>query len=179
MFGLFKKNTAPNLITKASRAMRTHFLGPGQAMWMRQNYRGYAHEAYTINVIAHSAINRIANSIASIEWMVRTEDGQLIEEHPLISLINRPNPMMSKFAWWRARVSYLLLAGNNYDEKVSGQNNIAAELWPLRPDRMSIKPGPTGLHGPARRLPYHEPAFRSCGLSEPRCGHRNCRYTRQ
>lgn len=145
MFGLFNKSPAPNLMTKASRALRTHFLGLREASWMGQNYRSYAHEAYTINVIAHSAINRIANSIASIEWMVRTADGQLLEDHPMIDLINRPNPIMSKFAWWRARVSYLLLSGNNYDEKVSGDGGMAAELWPLRPDRMSIRPGPSGI----------------------------------
>jgi len=127
---------------KLSRAYRTHFLGPGRASWSGHNYQSYAKEAYALNVIAHSAINRIANAVSSVEWQVRTRNA-VLDEHPLIDLINRPNPAMSKYEWWRARISYQLLSGNSYDERVRSGQNI--ELWPLRPDRMTIIPGPNGL----------------------------------
>lgn len=130
---------------KVSRAYALHFSGPQKVAWTKHNYRSFAHEAYTINVIAMSAIQRIANAVASIEWQVRMPDGSRVDDHPYLDLINRPNPGQSGDDWWRMRMSYLHIAGDNYDELVEGANGKPAELWVLRPDRVTILKGKTGL----------------------------------
>jgi len=135
-------STPPEI--KLSKGYRTHFFGLMRAAWSGRRYQDFSREAYSLNVIAHSAINRIANAVASIEWQVDI-GGKIVDEHPILDLINRPNPAMSRFAWWQARVSYLLLSGNNYDERVTDTRGNTLELWPLRPDRMTILPGETGL----------------------------------
>lgn len=139
---LLKRLLGPAEI-KISKAFRTHFIGQAKAAWSGHNYQSYAREAYSLNVIARSAIARIANAVSAIEWMVDV-DGKIIDKHPFLDLINRPNPAMSRFEWWTARISYQLLAGNGYDERVRGPQG-SLELWPLRPDRMTIVPGTTGL----------------------------------
>jgi len=130
---------------KRSRGWGLHFNNLTRASWMDRNYDNFAKEAYQINVIAYSAINRIANAVASIEWQVRTPDGKDHDEHPFLDLLKRPNPAHSGAEWWRIRIGYLLLSGNLYDERVDDSKGRPKELWPLRPDRMTIVKGTSGL----------------------------------
>jgi len=139
----FSSPTAPE--QKTSRGWALHFSNLAPATWSKRNYESFAREAYKMNVIAYSAINRIANAVASIEWQIRLPSGELVYDHPYLDLVARPNPNQSGSEWWRARISYLLLSGNLYDELVLDSRNRPAELWPLRPDRMTIIEGTTGL----------------------------------
>ncbi len=134
----------PKLFTKASRALSLHFTSLPTAQWKPRNYTAFAKEAYQFNVIAYSAINRISSAVSSIEWEAWRDDKQVLG-HPLLDLLKRPNPMQSGPDWWRTRLSYLLLSGNMYDERVKGSDEKVKELWPLRPDRMTIIKGTTGM----------------------------------
>lgn len=134
-----------NAEQKSSRGWAIHYTGLNPVQWSDRNYAAFAKEAYRLNVIAYSAINRIANAVSSIEWQVRLPSGEVLYKHPYLDLISRPNPQMSGSEWWRARISYLLLSGNLYDERVDGSGGKPMELWPLRPDRMKIIEGPKGL----------------------------------
>ena len=107
----------PKLWTKASRAFSLHFQGLAAAQWTPRNYTAFSKEAYQLNVIAYSAINRIASAVSSIEWEAWKDDKQMLG-HPLLDLLRRPNPMQSGPDWWRTRSSYLLLSGNMYDERI-------------------------------------------------------------
>lgn len=138
MFGLF--NRPPE--TKASRALALHFFDL-RARWSSRNYDSFSREAYKYNVIAFSAINRLSSAVSSVEWMVSI-NGKTTTDHPLLDLINRPNPKQSGPAWWRDRIGYLMLSGNLFDERVVFGNKIV-ELWVPRPDRFSITPSSTGL----------------------------------
>ncbi len=117
-------------------------MNPGQAAWSDRDYKQFADEAYRKNVIAFQAINKIADAVASIRWTIFRGETELIE-HPLLQLIENPNPMQSGASYMRAKVSYLLIAGNGYEERVvvGGQPR---ELYQLRPDRMKVIPGPSG-----------------------------------
>jgi HK97 family phage portal protein len=141
MFGLFKK-AVPAIEKKSSQAWALHGNLP-TARWNKRTYESFSREAYQFNVIAYSAITRVASAVSNIRWQVRSGD-KVLTSHPLLDLLKRPNPAQSGHEWWTTRVGYAMLSGNIYDEAViSGERII--ELWPLRPDRMKIVPGRLGL----------------------------------
>lgn len=135
--------SAPEI--KKSQAWSLHYTGMNPVKWFSRDYRAFAKEAYQMNVIAYSAINRIATAVSSIEWQVRLPSGDITDNHPYLDLIKRPNPAQSGIEWWKTRVSYLLLSGNLYDERVDNARAVPQELWPLRPDRTRVKEGQAGL----------------------------------
>ena len=138
MFSFFKKHE-----TKSSRAYTAHIVNAQPASWSDRNYTAFATEGYKYNVIAHSAIKRISAAVASIRYKVRVGN-EVLTDHPMLDILSRPNPAQSGYDWWETRIGYLMLSGNIYDEAaVSGRKLI--ELWPLRPDRMTIRPSRTGL----------------------------------
>ncbi len=134
----------PKLWTKASRAFSIHFQGMAHASWTPRRYDAFGKEAYVINVIGYSAINRIASAISTIEWEAWKGDKQILE-HPLLDLLKRPNPLQSGPDWWKTRVSYFLLSGNMYDERILDSGGRPKELWSLRPDRMTVVESATGM----------------------------------
>src|ERR1700679_3545842 len=77
-----------------------------------------AQEGYCENAVAHACINKIATSIASIEPQLFSVDAKgkrtKIDSHPLLDLIESPNPTQSGKEFIRQLVSYYLAAGNAY-----------------------------------------------------------------
>lgn len=141
----FISKNVTQIAQKVSAGMTLHMTGLRPANWSARNYKSFAKEAYAMNVIAASAINRVANAVATMEWEAVLPSGDVVTTHPYLDLINNPNPIQSGAEWWRAKVSYLLLNGNSYDERVLGSRMIPKELWTLRPDRMTVIPSQTGL----------------------------------
>lgn len=124
----------------------------GTAIWTDRDYAKFAEEAYVRNVIANRCIQMIAQSAAFIPLMLveRSKDGKKgreIEDHPLLTLLNRPSPMSTGSELIESIVSYLKLSGNAYIEAVGPQRSGAApiELYSLRPDRMKVVPGRSAI----------------------------------
>jgi len=134
---------SPAQETKKSRGYALHFSRLGAPSWSKKNYSAYSTEGYAANVIVHSAVNRVARAISSIEWVVY-ENGEKLTEHPLLDLIERPNTMQTRSQWWEQKIGYLLLDGNTFEELVTVRG-MPRELWNLRPDRMEVVPGPNGI----------------------------------
>jgi HK97 family phage portal protein len=129
--------------TKVSKGYSMH-MQPGQrATWTKASYEAYSREGYLQNVIVNSAINRVARAISAIEWYVEEGDKRL-KAHPLLDLINRPNPMQTRSQWWEQKIGYLMLDGNAFEESVIVRGK-PKEIWNLRPDRMTVIPSPTGM----------------------------------
>lgn len=124
---------------KASAVSQALVLNPGQAAWSKRDYANFADEAYTKNVVAHRAISAIANAVASVHWTVWRNEKEL-GDHPLMELIANPNPMQSKVQYMQAKVGFLLLAGNGYEERIELRGEVR-ELYQLRPDRVKIVQG--------------------------------------
>ena len=122
--------------TKASAAGVVMVRHQGQPVWTPRQYDKFADEAYTKNVIAYSAINRIASAVALVEFEVWQGDKEL-SAHPLLDLIARPNPGQSFPEFLREKVGYQLIAGNSYDERVQ-LGGVTREIYSLRPDRMKV-----------------------------------------
>jgi HK97 family phage portal protein len=128
---------------KESAAAKLLVLNPGQPVWSPRNYGSFAKEAYAKNVVAYQAINRISDAVASVKLGIYRGETELVE-HPLAKLLNRPNPLQSHGDYMRAKVGFLLLAGNGYEERVTVGKQVR-ELYQLRPDRMKIIPSNSGV----------------------------------
>lgn len=109
----------------------------------RDGFKNYAREGYQKNAIVYRCVNEIANGAASIPFKVFQGDTEL-ETHPLISLLERPNPTQAGVEYFQALYSFLLLSGNSY-ALASSVNNIPTELFLLRPDRVEIEPSDTAI----------------------------------
>jgi len=97
---------------------------------------------YENNPVVYRCVRMIAESAASITW--RAYDGDIEQvDHPALMLVQRPNSYEAGPVFLEALISNLLLFGNAYVEAVSVDES-PRELWSLRPDRMSLVPGPRG-----------------------------------
>ncbi|HTN60738.1 MAG TPA: phage portal protein, partial [Devosia sp.] len=67
-----------------------------------------------------------------------------IENHPILDLLNAPNPLSDGAALLEAWYSHIRLSGNGYLEAVDGLGGRAVELYVHRPERMKVVPGPDG-----------------------------------
>jgi len=77
--------------------------------------------------------------------LVMNEYVEELPNHPLVKLVNNPNPYTSRGQFWGSIVMDRLLAGNAYALK--GRNKVLGnvqELWRLRPDRVRIIPNAEG-----------------------------------
>ena len=119
------------------------FQNVGQARWMDRRYDKLAEEGYKRNVVAYRCIRIIAHGAAGVPWLLYNAAGKEIEEHPLLDLLQRPNPQQAGAALFETFYSFYLISGNSYLEAVTA-GGAPSELWPLRPDRMKIIPGPKG-----------------------------------
>jgi HK97 family phage portal protein len=128
---------------KESAAAQTIVLTPGQPVWTPRDYKSFAHEGYQKNVIAYQAINRVADAVASVKWGV-WRGKQELTSHPILDLLRRPNPLQSGPDFIRAKVGFLMISGNSYDERVMVRGAVK-ELYTLRPDRMKVIEGPSGM----------------------------------
>lgn len=128
---------------KESAAGAAMVINPGQAAWSNRDYASFADEGYRRNVVAYQAINKIADAVASVKWTAWRGDQELTE-HPILDLLDNPNPMQSGPQYMRAKIGFLMIAGNGYEEGVEVGGQVR-ELYQLRPDRMKIVPGPNGF----------------------------------
>jgi HK97 family phage portal protein len=115
-----------------------------------RNYEGFAKEGYQKNVIVYRCISMIAQACGGIDWELYNKSRKggkqtEISEHALLTLIERPNPMMGRSSFFESFVSYYKLTGNSFIESVRPRPTLPPmELWPTRPDKMQIVPGARG-----------------------------------
>lgn len=119
------------------------WVGTAGPRWTSRNYRRLAEEGYRKNVIVHRCVRLIAESAASVPWRL-TRHGKTIDRHPLLDLLNRPNPMEAGKALFENFYAFLSIAGDSYLEMVTAADGAPVELYVLRPDRMKVIPGANG-----------------------------------
>ncbi len=135
--------TLPGHETKQSATGRLLALqNPGQPVWTPRDYAALAREGYQSNPVAYRCVRMIAEAAASVPWVVY-EDRKRLDEHPLLEILVRPNPVTSGPELFESWYGYLQIAGNSYMEAVT-LNTELRELYVLRPDRMKVVPGPEG-----------------------------------
>lgn len=141
------KNSKP-LEEKESQAGRVvSHLSQGQPVWTERDYANFAQEAYVKNAVANRCIKIIAQSAATAKLLLKDKSGDIIDDHPLLDLLRRPNAVNGGAALFEAFYAYSMLDGNTYLE-ANGPNRRDAppqELWVLRPDRMEVIAGNDGV----------------------------------
>ena len=152
MWPFSRKRDTANGALPALRKSVSYFWGVGAARFMNHRYQAFASEGYSLNPIANSCITLLANSIASVGLQVFEKKGAKVnklDSHPLIDLLDNPNPQMSTREFLTALVSFYLIGGNTYimgvgvnPDKRKGKPPLELQL--LRPEATTVRPG-TGV----------------------------------
>ena len=101
-------------------------------------------EAYRTNPVVKRCVSELAGGLASVPIKVYSGDDEIDQyDHALVRLMRRANPQQSMSEFIHALVANLQVYGNAYALKVElGVQNKETELVLLRPDLVTIVPGP-------------------------------------
>jgi HK97 family phage portal protein len=125
----------------ATSAAEPHIIG---RRWRRERRQIQA-QAKLLS--AMGVVNR-AGSMMQDAVLIKNGFFEEVDDHPLVKILNNPNPFMSRGQLWSTVVMDLKLAGNAYLLKARFQDGILegamGELWRLRPDRVRIIPQGNG-----------------------------------
>ncbi len=139
--------------SSVARAL-TLFLPLNQGISPRSDYVSLAREGFTRNSVVFACIKEISEAAAGVSWILyeRSREGGLREivDHPLLRLLEKPNPLQGKFEFIETTMAYLYLSGNAFIECVGAGDRQAGgakprELYALRPDRVQVIPHPVNL----------------------------------
>ncbi len=108
--------------------------------WARTEYGEY----YATSVSVYSAVKIRADALSRPALAVfrRGSDGNLLpvdSDHPAQKLLDRVNPWYTRGDLWRATEIYLNLWGSSFWALEKNEEGNR-EIWPLRPDRVSVIP---------------------------------------
>ncbi|MGL4727976.1 MAG: phage portal protein [Bosea sp. (in: a-proteobacteria)] len=141
--GVSVRENSPVLEEKRSRAGYLIAMQDlGRPRWTPRDYAALARESYMKNAVAFRCVRLIAEAAAQTPLVARIGTRET-REHPVLSLLMRPNPRQSGISFLDTVYGYLLVAGNAYVERVD-LDGAARELHALRPDRVRIVPGSDG-----------------------------------
>lgn len=127
---------------KDSRAARLIALTTGgRPQWTPRDYGALAAEGFARNPVAYRCVRLIAEAAAATPLAVFV-DGRRADDHPLKRLLDRPNPEQGGPDLMEQFFGNLQVAGNAYLEAAGA--DAPTELYALRPDRMTLVPGPRG-----------------------------------
>ncbi len=113
------------------------------------DYSAYSKE-YEQLAWVYAAVFAIAAGVAIVPWHIwegKPGEGKpLGEDHPAVKLFMNPNKDMSWYDLIEYTVSYLELGGNEYWEiaRLLKGEGVPGEIYPLRPDRIRIRPNKAG-----------------------------------
>jgi HK97 family phage portal protein len=133
-----------NFFKKQSQVVRLLVaINSGQPVWTETRFDKLAEEGYNRNVYVFRCVNQIAQACGGIPWVLYRKRGQTkeIEEHALLTLLQRPNPYQGQAKFIENAIAFLMLAGNSYIERVGPASGAPRELYTLRPDRMLVIKG--------------------------------------
>lgn len=118
--------------------------------WTRKDYAKLTEAGFINCITVYACVSLIARSVARLPWILykkplqspgRKSKLEKVEDHPLINLLHKPNPREGQAAFIENVMSYYLISGNSYTERVGPKVGPPKELYCLRPDRMTVIPG--------------------------------------
>ena len=114
----------------------------GEASWSRRGFVSLAGSGFMKNPVVYRCVRMVAEAATRVPLVVE-EGGRKLVEHPLASLLARPNPRIGGAELLEAVYAYLQTAGNAYLEAVSLDGEVKA-IYALRPDRVRVALGRDG-----------------------------------
>lgn len=138
--GLYKASRANN---DTGNKIVSAATGDSNLTW--PNLSKYHDQAmtYSNSSWVYVAVDRKATAGALVSLNVYKQQGEgkkQLENHPLETLLRKPNPHQSQFEWAYSTLATLELTGNAY-WFLSG--SPPDQMWQMRPDRVRIVPGST------------------------------------
>ncbi len=132
------------------KASRAHSLiawaSVGQAQWTSREPERLIRAGFERNPIGYRCVRMIAEAAASTPLVVFA-NGRREPDHPLQKLLDRPNPDQSAPDLMESFFGGLQTFGNAYLEATGdgfSPDGPPTELYALRPDRVTMVPGPQG-----------------------------------
>ena len=96
----------------------SYLMGSGQLKLMQANYETFASEGYGLNAIVRSCVERIVVAMSSVDITAYKTDKSgkqtQVDNHPLITLLNKPNLAQSGESFLSDLARYYLISGNAY-----------------------------------------------------------------
>ncbi len=130
--------------TKASATGRVvAFQTSGRVAWSPRDAVSLTRTGFSGNPVGFRSVKLIAEAAAALP-LVLQDRTRRYEQHPVLDLVMRPNPMQGCAELLEALYAQLLLTGNGFVEVVADADATPAELHVLRSDRMSVVPGADG-----------------------------------
>jgi len=117
-------------------------IGGSEANWSECGFSSLVREGYIKNPIVYRCVRMIAEAATRIPLGVR-ENGQILNDHPALDLLKKPNHRQSGSEIMESLFSYLYTAGNAYLEAVIVDGQLRG-IYSLRPDRMKLVSGKDG-----------------------------------
>lgn len=114
----------------------------GAASWSHRGFASLVQQGFARNPVVYRCVRLIAEAANRVPLVIEV-DGQRLDEHPLKTLLGRPNGRQSGGEMLEALFAYLQTAGNAYVQAGSVDGEVRA-LFCLRPDRMRVVAGPDG-----------------------------------
>ena len=118
-------------------------MGLPPVSWSERTARTYTTEGYERCVIVARCIQIVSRAVASIPICVEVGEKE-VEEHPLIALMKRPNPMQGQDKFIEQVLTYYLVTGNTYIEALTA-GNMPKELWSWAPYAMKVETPKKGM----------------------------------
>lgn len=132
--------------TKRDKAIRqaplVAFHQPAFGFFSDRAGPGLVHAGFHRNAVVYRCVRLVSEAAASIAWTVLV-NGVEQRGHTAEKLMARPNPRESGTELLETLYGHLLLSGNAYAELLTASGS-AREIHALRPDRVSLTPGPDG-----------------------------------
>lgn len=119
------------------------FHSAGRIAWSPRDTTSLARTGFLGNPVGFRAVKLIAEAAAALP-LVLQDRARRYDVHPVLALIQNPNPAQGRAELMEALFVHVLLSGSGYVEAVSGEGGMPQELHVLRSDRMSVVPGPSG-----------------------------------
>jgi len=114
----------------------------GDASWSGRGFASLINHGFARNPVVYRCVRLIAESAARVPLGV-SEGGKRLSEHPLLTLLSRPNPQTSGTELFECLYAYLQTAGNAYLQAAMAGSEVKG-LFELRPDRVQAVPGRDG-----------------------------------
>jgi HK97 family phage portal protein len=141
---IFRRDPAPAPEVKTSATGPViAFHGAGRVAWTARDTESLTRNGFSGNPVGFRCVKMIAEAAASLP-LVLQDGARRYDEHPILSLIARPNAAQGRADLMEALYGQLLLSGDGYVEAVGDEFGTPGELYVLRSDRMQVIPGTDG-----------------------------------
>ncbi len=132
----------PEVKASATGPVVAH-LGTGRVAWSPRDTASLTRTGFVGNPVGFRAVKLIAEAAAALPLVLQDRQRRY-EDHPVMSLVRRPNGAQGRAELFEGLYGQVLLSGDGYLEAVVGDMAVPLELHVLRSDRMRLVPGSDG-----------------------------------